>query len=216
LFTLPSSNSKVYLVYVDTSNGAICIDSSGTEAVSPVAPDYKGKLVLAEVTLASTDTDITASKIKDVRPFLTSERRGVDGVTITVDSNGDLAVKDQGIAYGKIKDKWDSGWFFVTKDTIYTKTHNLGSQALMFQQYFAPDSGGAPDLSDVTPVVGHNDANVDWRYFNLVSGYMYQVTNTQLKLQTGYEKVACIPPRTGGAIRSYISGWYRIIAMRLF
>jgi len=69
LFTAPSANSKVYLVYVDTTDGTINIDSAGTEAASPEAPSYAGKVVLAEVTLASTSTNITASMIKDVRSY---------------------------------------------------------------------------------------------------------------------------------------------------
>jgi len=71
LFTAPSANSKVYLLYIDNSDGTIKIDSSGTEAASPTPPEYNGKLVLAEVTLSSTDTNITVDKIKDVRSFLT-------------------------------------------------------------------------------------------------------------------------------------------------
>jgi len=71
LFTAPTANSKVYLVYIDTDDGTVKIDSTGTEAVSPTAPNYNGRLVIAEITLASTDTNITADKIKDVRNFIT-------------------------------------------------------------------------------------------------------------------------------------------------
>ena len=70
LITRPVSYSKVYLVYVNTDTGIISIDSSGTAAITPVAPNYGGKLVLAEITLASTDTSISQSKIKDVRSFI--------------------------------------------------------------------------------------------------------------------------------------------------
>jgi len=71
LFTPPASNSKIYLVYINTTTGAVAIDSSGTAAASPVAPDYLGKLVLAEVTLTSISTNITSSMIRDVRNFIT-------------------------------------------------------------------------------------------------------------------------------------------------
>ena len=96
LFVVPSANSRVYLVYIDTSNGTVNIDSTGTEAASPAAPDYKGKLVLAEVTLASTSTNITAGMIKDVRNFITAAIEP-DDTTIEVGSNGKLAVKDGSI-----------------------------------------------------------------------------------------------------------------------
>lgn len=87
----PSSSNKIYLVYLNTDTGAVAIDSTGTQGASPSAPDYDGRLVLAEITLASTDTEITAAKIKDVRPFITHGRQSVDGTTITVDADGKLA-----------------------------------------------------------------------------------------------------------------------------
>jgi len=71
LFTAPTSDSKVFLVYVDRTTGTVAIDSTGTAAANPVAPDYAGRLVLAEVTLSSSSTNITSSMIKDVRNFLT-------------------------------------------------------------------------------------------------------------------------------------------------
>ncbi len=92
-FTPPSSpNSKVYLVYLNATTGAVTIDSSGTPAVSPVAPSYNGKLVLAEVTLAYDDTDVTADKIKDVRDFITSPTLP-DDIMIEKDADGKLTTK---------------------------------------------------------------------------------------------------------------------------
>jgi hypothetical protein len=91
LFIPPASNSKVYLVYV-TAAGVIAIDSSGTASATPVAPSYKGKLVLAEVTLASTDTSITVDKIEDVRNFISSPAVP-DDVMIENDVDGKLTTK---------------------------------------------------------------------------------------------------------------------------
>jgi len=73
LFVAPSANSKIYLVYIDRLTGNVYIDSSGTEAVNPVAPSYGNKLVLAEVTLTSASTNITASMIRDVRDFIVNK-----------------------------------------------------------------------------------------------------------------------------------------------
>jgi len=72
----------------------VSIDSTGSEAASPSAPDYAGRLVLAEITLSNTDTEITESKIKDVRPFLTPGRVSVDGTTIEAGSDGKLKTAD--------------------------------------------------------------------------------------------------------------------------
>lgn len=68
-FSVPGgSNSRIDLVYVDT-DGTVGI-LQGTAAVSPSAPFYGGKLVLAEVRIVNGDTSILASRIIDVRSFL--------------------------------------------------------------------------------------------------------------------------------------------------
>jgi len=68
-FSVPSSpNSRIDLVYVDT-DGTVTIQQ-GTAAVSPTAPSYGNKLVVAEVTLVNGDTSIPSSRIQDVRSFL--------------------------------------------------------------------------------------------------------------------------------------------------
>jgi hypothetical protein len=91
LFTAPASNSRIDLLYLNRSTGAVSI-LQGTAAASPVAPSYGGKLVLAEVTIAAGATNIVASNIQDVRDF-TNMSYDVDGTTIEVDSNGKLAAK---------------------------------------------------------------------------------------------------------------------------
>lgn len=91
LFTPPGSNKRIYLVYI-TAAGAIAIDSSGTAAATPVAPSYKGNLVLAEVTLASTDTSITASMIEDTRSWMVAPTIP-DDVMIEKNANGKLTAK---------------------------------------------------------------------------------------------------------------------------
>jgi len=86
----PASNSKIFLVYIDAATGTVEVDTSGAAAATPVAPNYNGKLVLAEVTVPSTATSITASMIKDVRPHVTHGQEEVDGTTITRTTAGAL------------------------------------------------------------------------------------------------------------------------------
>jgi len=65
-FVVPASpKSRKDLVYVDTS-GALQI-LQGTAAPAPVAPNYLGKLVVAEVLVANGVVDIIESVITDVR-----------------------------------------------------------------------------------------------------------------------------------------------------
>jgi len=69
-FEVPSSpNSRIDLVYV-TSTGTVSIQK-GSAAPSPAAPDYAGKLVIAEVRVVNGDTNITADRITDTRAFIT-------------------------------------------------------------------------------------------------------------------------------------------------
>jgi hypothetical protein len=70
-FTVPGSpNSRIDLVHIE-STGNVAIHQ-GTAAVSPSAPDYNGRLVVAEVRVVNGDTSIPASQIQDVRSFITA------------------------------------------------------------------------------------------------------------------------------------------------
>lgn len=64
LFTAPGSGTRVDVLYIDV-DGVIKI-GTGTPAV----PNYAGKIVLAEITIPTGTTALTASSIKDVRCFL--------------------------------------------------------------------------------------------------------------------------------------------------
>lgn len=88
--TAPASNSQIFLVYIDTATGTVGVDTSGVAAASPVVPAYNGKLVLAEVTVASTTTTIIGSMIKDVRPHVTYGKEAVDGTSVTRNTSGAL------------------------------------------------------------------------------------------------------------------------------
>jgi hypothetical protein len=64
LFTAPGSGTRVDVLYIDV-DGVVKI-GTGTPAV----PNYAGKIVLAEITIPTGTTALTASSIKDVRCFL--------------------------------------------------------------------------------------------------------------------------------------------------
>jgi hypothetical protein len=102
---LPTTpNSKVYLVWIDTTTdpATVNIDSSGTPGNPPVVPDYAGRLVIAEVTLAYNATSIPQSKIKDVRSFITNTPPIGDDVYITKDVNGKFTLVGYSIGGTKV------------------------------------------------------------------------------------------------------------------
>ena len=203
----PASNSQVYLVYVDAA-GVVKIDSSGIPSASPSAPSYVGKLVLAEVTVSSTDVTITQDMIKDVRPFITNGQIAVDGSTLEINSSGQLRIKDAGVSYAKLGNVYDSGWFTCVPRQAYTKTHNLGGIALIVTLLFAPDSGGSPDLTKVTRVDATEEEVVD------IGAVIQDITATQLIVASAYHYVAC-RIIGGGGFTGYASGHYRVLAMRV-
>jgi hypothetical protein len=80
-FTPPVSNPRIDVIYVD-SVGALQI-LTGTEAVSPTAPAYGGKIVLAEISLTVGMSAIATSNIVDARGivFAASNANFVDLTT---------------------------------------------------------------------------------------------------------------------------------------
>ena len=96
-FTLPASpNNRIDLVYI--SNAGTPTILQGTAAVSPSAPNYGGKLVVAEVTVTNGVTAIPADSIKDVRSFI-FQPAIPDDVTLELNSSGKLATKSS-LAFG--------------------------------------------------------------------------------------------------------------------
>lgn len=89
----PVSNPKIYLVCLDDT-GTISVDSTGAEAVSPVEPNHKGKLVLAQILLSPGDAAITEDMITNVQAFVTKYPPDPDGTTIEQSSTGVLKVVD--------------------------------------------------------------------------------------------------------------------------
>jgi hypothetical protein len=144
LFTPPSSNSRVYLVYVDRASGVIAIDSSGTAAASPVAPNYAGKLVLAEITLATGATDIVAANITEVRDF-TNMSYDVDGTTVEIDSNGKLAAKSGVLGQSDVAEATAQAGapnsYELVPSMVINMTTTGGNVSLDFDTDVSPDSG---------------------------------------------------------------------------
>jgi hypothetical protein len=136
-FSAPASpNSRIDLVYIDSA-GAVQI-ATGTAAVSPSAPDYAGKLVLAEVTVANGATNITSDDIADARGFLTAPV-AVDGTTVDFNSSGQIAAQRDALV-----PKWD---VTVCDANNYTQVSDFVSPIAEFSEvsygsiikHFEPD-----------------------------------------------------------------------------
>jgi hypothetical protein len=65
LFTAPVTNPRIDVIGVDSTGTVVVVP--GTEAASPVAPSYGTTLALAEITLQTSSTSITASMIRNVQ-----------------------------------------------------------------------------------------------------------------------------------------------------
>jgi len=204
-FSAPSApNSRIDLIYINITGVSSIL--AGTAAVSPTAPSYAGKLVVAEITIANGTASITNSLIRDVRAFLCSSVIPDDLSLQFNATSGKLEVKDPFNAI-----KYDSGWFTVAKATSYTRTHNLGSYLLSIIVLFAPDSGGSPDLTKITEVT--KDLIADWTNFD-VGCLVQDVNTTQLSVVTGSDYVAFRTVANGTTTR-YTSGHYRILAVKI-
>lgn len=200
-FTVPGAGlSRIDLVYINFS-GAVAIQP-GTAAVSPSAPSYIGKLVLAEVTVVNGDTNITWDQITDSRSFL-QHPAIVDETTLGINSSGRMYVVND-----LSTKQYDSGWFQVGVSATYTKTHNLGSANLITTLLFAPDSGGAPDLSNIIRVDFHSISSSQ-EY----GGVIQNISSTQLSAVTAGDGVAF--KMVNGNDSPYSSGWYKVLALRM-
>jgi len=191
LFVPPGANKKIYLVYVNTTTGAIAIDSSGAEAANPVAPGYKGRLVLAEIKLSTGDTSITIDKIKDVRNWLTRPIV-TDDVTLEFDSTtGKLKVKDGSIEdtqlgtitslFGAWTNK-DSNNNTLVKNNIYKST----SDGFVIAK-------GPTDCSAIQGYTDENNPPTTLRLYNTVhaGGSTGTVSITLPVKKNTYWKIVC-------------------------
>lgn len=109
---------------------------------------------------------------------------------------------------------YDSGWFSVTINSNYTKTHNLGTTKVIYQLWFSPDASGTPTYS----VYGITELDQDGRG-NYRGGFVTALTPTSITISTSgisgngnYVWDGLTSSNTGA---SYTSGYYRVIMLAL-
>lgn len=201
-FSLPTApNSRIDLVYLDT-DGSIKI-LQGSPSISPVPPNYGGRIPIAEVRINYGDSSIPASQITDVRTFLPPKVLLPDDNTIGFTSGGLIEVKD---VFGNRL--YESDWFAVQGKKTYTLLHNLGSTRLFINIYFAPALSGSPDLSKITQV----DTAASDSISKNTGGIAQNITSTQLQIGTYTDVASRIE---GGTRVDYSSGFYKVVALRV-
>ncbi len=185
-FVAPSSpNSRIDLVYIDDNGVAQILQ--GTAAVSPTAPNYGGKLVVAEVTVVNGDTSIPASRIRDVRAFVS--KRGVSDASLTISK---LAV-------------YDSGWFSASIATNYTKAHGLGTTPKFVFVYYSSTADGS---GDVVLIGGGLDYLGGGRYHGVATVIGLDASNIVIRGQTHL----CMYYSQSGTLTRPTSGYLKVVA----
>jgi len=100
---------------------------------------------------------------------------------------------------------YDSGWFAVSNNTSYTKTHSLGTTKSIILIYFSDTSDGSGKVGNAF------DCNT---YGTLYGIFMTSLTSTTINLRTGDEYVY-IGKNSDGSVWYGASGYLKIIIMAL-
>jgi len=138
-----------------------------------------------------------AAKINNIEASSTPQPNKL----LPLDSNGKVPASVLGLK------TYDSGWFAVTTNKSYQRTHNLGTTKALAQIWFSPNSSGFPCLL----VTGNFDMDQDGR--GTVYPNITDLTTTAITITTGHGHFQCVYQGVTGESQSrrYTSGYYRII-----
>ena len=109
---------------------------------------------------------------------------------------------------------YDSGWFAVSINSNYPKTHNLGTTKVIYQLWFSPNSNGDPCYS----IYGIVELDQDGRG-NFRGGFVTTLTPTAITISTsgisGNGNYVWDGLKSNNVPGNYTSGYYRIILLAL-
>lgn len=109
---------------------------------------------------------------------------------------------------------YDSGWFPISLNSNYTKTHNLGTTKVIVQLWFSPNPDGSPPSFLVR---NQFDMDQDGRG-SYPNGCINGLTTTTISLSTpgtGFYQWVAVGLTSATTIGQYTSGYYRIIMLAL-
>ena len=99
---------------------------------------------------------------------------------------------------------YDSGWFAVSTNSTYTKTHSLGTTKVLAKVWFSDSSSGASNVFEQYYDMDYTNAGIQ----------LQELTTTAITLRTQVWRVAR-KMASGGGQTDYTSGYCRIIIIAL-
>jgi hypothetical protein len=103
---------------------------------------------------------------------------------------------------------YDSGWFAVTTNTEYLKTHNLGTTLVGIWLYYSSDNSGT-DMQMVDATYQHEGVQ------NSQGGVVQAITTTTCKISTGTASIVCADVDGNDFAYKTTNGYYRLIMLAL-
>ena len=122
----------------------------------------------------------------------------------TLDARIDALEASQGSSSGLPTADYDSGWFYVKKNTDYSKTHNLGKQprlAIVWQAYSS--SGTNMSLIDSIFTQQHGYGGIG-SWLQKITSTTYQISTGPASAGSGYGKTSHWGLTTGSDGSTYL------------
>ena len=174
----------------------------GTEVMSP------------RQRITSSGYAIRAEEAESAIQAQNADAVGNVGISVTPTANKILPLDNNAKLPLSALKVYDSGWFVVSTNSNYTKTHNLGTTKVIYQLWFSPNASGEPCYS----IYGISELDQDGRG-NFRGGFVTALTSTDITISTSgisgngnYVWDGLTSNNTGAG---YTSGYYRVIMFAL-
>ena len=146
--------------------------------------------------------DVTIDLTVDVTGTLPVGNGGT-GATAAANAANGVVILDASakLPHAALK-TYDSGWFAITANTDYTKTHNLGTTKVITSVYWATDSNGTK-MQETKNAQSTIDSS--W-----LTAHNITTTTVEIALGSGLRWID-----DDGTLEAYTSGYARVIMLAL-